>query len=123
MTDANNCGTCGNVCASGCENGVCKSPCSYYTDCTATGMTIAEAPAINTSYKVNANTCYEYSASTNLNGGTCQNTTSPNTMSVNGTSESCGSGNWGSIPAKTNGGYCFHSFNTIWTGNTAFNFW
>jgi len=122
MTDASNCGTCGHVCANGCQNGVCLSPCSYYTDCTATGMTIASAPAINTSYKVNANTCYEYISSTNLNGGTCQNLNSPNTMSVNGTSESCSS-NWSSIPAKVNGGYCFHSFNAIWTGNTAFNFW
>jgi hypothetical protein len=34
---------------------------------------------------------------------------SPRTFSVNGTIVSCSGGNWSSLPAKRNGGYCLQS--------------
>jgi hypothetical protein len=48
-----------------------------------------------------------------LSGGNCGNFVSPRTTTVNGTTMACsapngGGGNWSSIPAKRNGGYCIH---------------
>jgi hypothetical protein len=42
----------------------------------------------------------------NLGGGNCGNFVSPRTLSINGTVMSCTGGNWPSLPAKRNGGYC-----------------
>jgi hypothetical protein len=41
-----------------------------------------------------------------VHGGNCGNFASPRTLSVNGTTMSCSGGNWSSIPAARNGGYC-----------------
>jgi Gylcosyl hydrolase family 115 C-terminal domain/Dictyostelium (slime mold) repeat len=48
--------------------------------------------------------CYQTTAT--INGGNCGNFVSPRTLSVNGTLMSCNNGNWPSLPAKVNGGYC-----------------
>jgi hypothetical protein len=34
---------------------------------------------------------------------------SPRTLRVNGTTMSCTGGNWSSLPAKLNGGYCIQT--------------
>jgi subtilisin family serine protease len=51
--------------------------------------------------------CYETTA--NIYGGNCGNFVSPRTLSVNGTVQSCSGGNWSSVPAKRNGGYCIQT--------------
>jgi hypothetical protein len=48
--------------------------------------------------------CYQTTSA--IHGGNCGNFASPRTLSVNGTTVSCNGGNWASIPAKRNGGYC-----------------
>jgi len=47
-----------------------------------------------------------YQTTSVLHGGNCSNFVSPRTIKVNGTTESCNAGNWSSIPAAKNGGYC-----------------
>jgi len=50
-------------------------------------------------------TCYETTA--NLQSGNCSNFVSPRTLTINGTAESCNTGNWPMpLPAKVMGGYC-----------------
>jgi hypothetical protein len=44
-----------------------------------------------------------------LNGGNCGNFAAPRTFQINGTLMSCTGGNWPSLPAKRNGGYCFQA--------------
>lgn len=51
--------------------------------------------------------CYETTST--INGGNCGNFVSPRTLTVNGTTESCNGGNWSSLPAKRNGGYCIQT--------------
>ena len=51
--------------------------------------------------------CYETTAT--IYGGNCGNFVSPRTLMVNGTTEPCMGGNWPSIPAKRNGGYCIQT--------------
>jgi hypothetical protein len=53
-----------------------------------------------------------------LHGGNCGNFVSPRSLSLNGTTEPCSGGNWASIPAARNGGYCFQ----ISSGNQSFAF-
>ena len=48
--------------------------------------------------------CFETSAA--LRGGVCGNFSSSRKLSVNGASVACNGGNWPSLPAKRNGGYC-----------------
>jgi len=65
-------------------------------------------------------TCHQTTAT--LNGGNCGNFVSPRTLSVNGTVMSCNNGNWSSLPAKVNGGYCIqatpgqfsYAYMTLW---------
>jgi hypothetical protein len=47
---------------------------------------------------------------------------SPRTLQVNGTTEPCNSGNWPSVPAARNGGYCIQTTagNQPWAFITAF---
>jgi hypothetical protein len=47
-----------------------------------------------------------YQTTSVIHGGNCGNFTSPRTLSVNGTQETCTYTNWSSIPATRNGGYC-----------------
>lgn len=60
--------------------------------------------------------CYQTTSA--VHGGNCGNFVSPRTLKVNGTTEPCGSGNWASVPAKRNGGYCIQTT----TGNQSFAF-
>jgi len=41
-----------------------------------------------------------------VRGGNCGNFVNPRTLSVNGTTMTCNGGNWSSLPAARNGGYC-----------------
>ena len=52
-------------------------------------------------------TCYQTTAA--INGGNCGNFLSSRTLSINGTKMTCNSGNWPTIPAKVNGGYCVYT--------------
>jgi len=51
--------------------------------------------------------CYQTTAV--IHGGNCGNFVSPRTLKVNGTTEPCTGGNWASIPATRNGGYCIQT--------------
>jgi len=51
--------------------------------------------------------CYQTTSA--INGGNCGNFVSPRSLQVNGTTESCTGGNWSSVPAKRNGGYCIQT--------------
>ena len=57
-----------------------------------------------------------------VHGGNCGNFVSPRTLKVNGTTESCTGGNWSSLPAARNGGYCVQttSGNQPWAFFTLF---
>jgi len=63
-----------------------------------------------------------YQTTSVVHGGNCSNFASPRTLKVNGTTESCDNGNWSSIPAARNGGYCIQttSGNQSWA---AFALW
>jgi PKD repeat protein len=47
-----------------------------------------------------------YQTTSTMKGGNCGNFASGRTLKVNGTTMTCNSSNWASIPAKSNGGYC-----------------
>jgi PKD repeat protein len=57
-----------------------------------------------------------YQTTSVVHGGNCSNFVSPRTLKVNGTTETCGGGNWSSIPAARNGGYCMQTT----TGNQSY---
>ena len=50
-----------------------------------------------------------YQTTSVVHGGNCSNFVSPRTLKVNGTTEACNTGNWSSIPAARNGGYCIQT--------------
>jgi PKD repeat protein len=50
-----------------------------------------------------------YQTTSVVHGGNCSNFVSPRTLKVNGTTETCGGGNWSSIPVARNGGYCIQT--------------
>jgi PKD domain len=50
-----------------------------------------------------------YQTTSVLHGGNCGNFVTPRTLKVNGTTESCAGGNWTSVPAAHNGGYCIQT--------------
>ncbi len=50
-----------------------------------------------------------YQTTSTVHGGNCGNFVSPRTLKVNGTTEPCTGGNWSSIPATRNGGYCIQT--------------
>jgi PKD repeat protein len=50
-----------------------------------------------------------YQTTSVVHGGNCGNFVSPRTLTVNGVTESCTSGNWASVPAPVNGGYCIQT--------------
>ena len=126
--DSDNCGTCGHACAHGCTNGVCNTPCRAYSDCTASGMSIVVIATTDTNVVVldiPEKTCYEYSLKT-ISGGNGWNFSGNKKLYVNGTQKSVpdANTNWYSAPAQVNGGYCFHSFDTVCTScGTGFGFW
>jgi hypothetical protein len=50
-----------------------------------------------------------YQTTSVVHDGNCGNFVSPRTLSVNGTQRACTGGNWGSVPAPRNGGYCIQT--------------
>jgi hypothetical protein len=54
-----------------------------------------------------------------VRGGNCGNFASSRSLSVNGTQMTCTGGNWSSLPATRNGGYCI----TTTTGNYAWAYY
>ena len=86
---------CGGSCAA-CSG---TSPCSGL----CTNPVVFAGPSFNSGSLGTAATCHQTVA--NLAGGNCGNFVSPRTLTVNGTAMSC-TGNWPSLPAKRNGGYC-----------------
>lgn len=51
--------------------------------------------------------CYQTTSS--IHGGNCGNFASPRTLKVNAATQTCNGGNWASVPAKRNGGYCIQA--------------
>ena len=99
QTDSNNCGSCGNVCATSCVAGVCAGPCGSY----CSSPTAFAGGNFNSGNLGTGTFCYQTSGT--VNGGNCSNFVSPRTLSVNGTVMNCGG--W-TLPAKVNGGYCVY---------------
>jgi PKD repeat protein len=59
-----------------------------------------------------------YQTTSVIHGGNCGNFVSPRTLQVNATTEPCNAGNWASVPATRNGGYCIQTT----TGNQPWAF-
>jgi hypothetical protein len=88
------------------------SPCDYYSDCVGNNKSVIAIADGSTTSIANSNTCYTTS-SLNVESVLCSNFSSPNTMLVNGTTLFCDGTTKTSVGNKTNGGYCFHGFDTI----------
>ena len=111
-THANNTATCaddGNTCTSDvCSAGVCTHPTNG--TCGANPCASFCANPVNFSGNFQSGNlgtgaiCYQTTGP--VNGGNCGNFVSPRTLSVNGTVMACNNGNWPTLPAKVNGGYC-----------------
>jgi hypothetical protein len=85
----------------------CASLCSNPTNFTISGS--YHSPNLGTGA-----VCYQTTSV--MHGGNCGNFVSPRTLKVNGTTEPCTGGNWASVPATRNGGYCIQTT----TGNQSF---
>jgi len=102
--DGNSCTN--DVCSAGActhpNNGSCQTqqPCSSF----CTNPIVFTGPNYNSGNLGTAATCHQTVA--NLSGGVCGNMVSPRQLRVNGQVMSCTGGNWGTLPAKVNGGYC-----------------
>jgi hypothetical protein len=59
-----------------------------------------------------------YQTTSPIHGGNCGNFVSPRTLKINGVTKSCTGGNWGSVPAAVNGGYCIQ----ITAGNQPYSY-
>ncbi len=105
--------TCSDGVQNGTETGVdcggsCPA-CSGTTPCSG----LCTSPIVFTSVNFNsgnlgtAATCHQTVA--NINGGNCGNFSGGRTFRINDTLMSCSGGNWPSLPAKRNGGYCFQA--------------
>jgi hypothetical protein len=97
-TDACTAGACTHVAIPNCGN----SPCSAYCSNPVSFSGNFQSGNLGT-----AATCHQTTGT--LNGGNCGNFVSPRKLYVNGQAMSCGNGNWSSIPAKVNGGYCVYT--------------
>jgi hypothetical protein len=103
--DGNSCTS--DVCSAGTcihsSNGSCSlNPCASY--CSSPVKFSGNFQSGNLGTGV---TCYETTG--NINGGNCGNFVTGRTLYVNGTALSCNNGNWPSLPAKVNGGYCVYT--------------
>ena len=105
--------TCSDGVQNGTETGVdcggsCPA-CSGSTPCSG----LCTSPIVFTSQNFNsgnlgtAATCHQTVA--NIGGGNCGNFSGGRTFRINDTLMSCSGGNWPSLPAKRNGGYCFQA--------------
>jgi len=85
------------------SNGSCGgSPCSGY----CTNPVIFNGALQSGNLGTQA-TCHQTTAT--INGGNCGNFVSPRALFVNGKQMTCNNGNWPSLPAKVNGGYCVYT--------------
>ena len=89
--------------------GPCASLCTSPTNITVNGS--FQSGSIGTGA-----VCYQTTSP--VHGGNCGNFVSPRVLKVNGTTEPCAGGNWPSVPAARNGGYCVQTT----TGNQSFAF-
>jgi len=105
-----------------CSGGACTHPdngsCGGNTPCTGicTNPINYTGPSLQSGNLGTAAICYQTTA--NLAGGNCGNFVSPRALTVNGTTMTCNSGNWPSLPAKRNGGYCI----SVTAGNQPWSF-
>jgi hypothetical protein len=112
-THPNNTASCADD-GSSCTNDVCSAGVCTHPDngsCGGTGACSGRCtnPVIfNQSYQSGnlgtAATCHQTTA--NLAGGNCGNFAAGRTLTINGVTMTCNNGNWSSLPAKSNGGYC-----------------
>jgi hypothetical protein len=115
-THPNNTATCpddGNPCTNDvCSGGVCthpdngscgSSPCTNFCQ----NPVKFTGPNYQSGNLGTAATCHQTTAS--LGGGNCGNFAGVRSLYVNGTKMTCNSGNWSSLPAKVNGGYCVYT--------------
>lgn len=93
-----------------CSAGACTHPsngtCSTATPCSSlcTSPTSFSSASYSSGNLGSGARCFETTAA--LRGGVCGNFASSRKLSVNGTNVTCNGGNWPSLPAKRNGGYC-----------------
>jgi hypothetical protein len=104
----------GNVCTNDvCSAGVCTHPdngsCQGQQPCTSfcSNPTVFSASNYNSGNLGSQATCHQTTVS--LAGGVCGNLVSPRQLRVNGQVMTCSGGNWGTLPAKVNGGYCIQT--------------
>jgi len=105
--------TCSDAVQNGTETGVdcggsCPA-CSGSSPCSGlcTSPIVFTSASFNSGNLGTAATCHQTVA--NINGGNCGNFAAPRTFSINNTVVSCTGGNWSTLPAKRNGGYCFQA--------------
>jgi hypothetical protein len=85
------------------NNGSCGgAPCSGF--CT---NPVSFSGAIQSGNLGTQATCHQTTGT--INGGNCGNFVSPRALFVNGTQMTCNNGNWPTLPAKVNGGYCVYT--------------
>jgi len=105
--------TCSDAVQNGTETGVdcggsCPA-CAGSAPCSGlcTGPIIFTSANFNSGNLGTAATCHQTVA--NIGGGNCGNFAAGRTFRINNTLVSCTGGNWSSVPAKRNGGYCFQA--------------
>jgi hypothetical protein len=97
-TDACSAGVCTHT-----SNGSCTStPCSNYCSNPITFSGNFQSGNLGT-----AATCHQTTGT--INGGNCGNFVTPRQLFVNGQAMTCNGGNWASLPAKVNNGYCVYT--------------
>lgn len=115
-THPNNTASCtddGSSCTSDiCSGGACTHPsngsCPSTTPCSAYCTNpVSFSGNYNSGNLGTAATCHQTTG--NLAGGNCGNFANGRQLRVNGTVMTCNNGNWSSLPAKVNGGYCVYT--------------
>jgi hypothetical protein len=104
----------GNACTNDvCSGGVCThpdngscgtSPCTGFC---ANPINFTVSGSYQSGNLGTAATCHQ--TTNNLFGGNCGNFSGGRALFVNGTQMTCNGGNWPSLPAKVNGGYCVYT--------------
>jgi glucose/arabinose dehydrogenase len=95
-----------------CSGGVCTNPSNGSCNSAPCATYCSNPTSFSNSNYQSGNlgtgaTCHQTTA--NLAGGVCGNFASGRTLSVNGKVMTCAGGNWGTLPAKVNGGYCVYT--------------
>lgn len=110
LNNALACADDGDACTSDvCSAGACTHPANGSCS-SAPCAGLCDKPVIFSNSNYNSGNvgtgaaCYQTTA--DLHGGVCGNFASGRKLTVNGTQVSCNGGNWPTLPAKRNGGYC-----------------